>query len=199
MELITTEGDSLLRNIIRCLFFVLFLLMTSVLCAEESKSSKDLIRYVSADSVGIKDKPSIRSKEFYTLSYAEVVVLEEENDKWSFVYLQNDPAVKGWVSTSALTKRKIVSNGKKRLVEADEIALAGKGLDKSLDDISEFQDDNFDIDKKNPIASIFKNVFGKTDEINYFEFLASEDEKSVSDQDLFDFIENGKLKLQEEE
>lgn len=159
--------------------------------AEESKDSKDVLRYVSADSIGIKEKASIRAKDFYVLSYADVVVLDREDGKWCFIHLPDNPSVKGWVSTSALSKRKIVANGRERFVEADEIALAGKGLDKSLSDI---QTDTGD----DEIVSFLKMVFGvESEEKNYFDYLETVDSTSVNEQELFDFIEDGQLKLQD--
>lgn len=175
--------------------FILFLLMPICVFAAGNKSDanenqsevKEELRYVSADSIGLKEKASIRGKDFYVLVYAEVVVVEEEKDKWTFVHVKENPAIKGWISTSALSKRKIVANGRARFMEADEIALAGKGLDKSLNEIQKEQD----------ISDIIAKFFGETEEKNYYDFLENIDSTSVNQQELFDFIDDGKLKLQD--
>lgn len=196
-----------MKTLLKKIIFVLILSLPSLIWAEEignQSISKEKLRYVSADNAGLKDKASIRAKDVYELVYAEVVVLEEEKGNWSFVSVFENPSVKGWVNSGVLSKRKIVANGRKRFVEADEIALAGKGLDKSLEDIQQSQEDVFskddlNLEEKNPIASLFKRMFSSEEEKNYFDYLAKVDESSVNSQELSDFIDEGKLILQEEE
>ncbi len=89
-------------------------------------------RYVSVQSLAIKEKASNRSKTVASISYGDEVTVSKTSGKWSLVSPKSSPSVKGWVSTSALSKRKIVK-GKTVTTDASEISLAGKGFSEGLE------------------------------------------------------------------
>ena len=89
-------------------------------------------RYISVKSLALKEKASNASKTVTTLSYADEVTLSQVSGKWSLISPKSNPSVKGWVSSSALSKRKIVA-GKAVKTDASEISLAGKGFSEGLE------------------------------------------------------------------
>ena len=90
------------------------------------------VRYISVQSLALKEKASNVSKTLGTLSYGDEVTVTKESGKWSLVSPAASPSLKGWVSTSALSKRKIVA-GKAVKTDASEISLAGKGFSEGLE------------------------------------------------------------------
>lgn len=169
----------------KSLIFLILICFSYCIFAESNE--KQNLRYVSADSIAVKQKPSVRAKQLHTLSYADVVIFKGEQGNWSYVIFQDDQNIKGWVNTSALSKRKIVANGRERFMEADEIALAGKGLDKSLGELQSTSE----VDEFDEFMKFLAN--NSTDENGYYSFLESIDSSYIDEQDLYDFIEAGKL------
>jgi uncharacterized protein YgiM (DUF1202 family) len=84
-------------------------------------------RYISVQSLAMKEKTSNTSKTVGTLSYGDEVTVAQVSGKWTQVSPKTSPSVKGWVNSSALSKRKIVK-GKTIKTDASEISLAGKGF-----------------------------------------------------------------------
>ncbi len=89
-------------------------------------------RYVSVQTLAIKEKASNKSKTVASVSYGDEVTVSKTSGKWSLVSPKSSPSVSGWVSTSALSKRKIVK-GKAVTTDASEISLAGKGFSEGLE------------------------------------------------------------------
>jgi uncharacterized protein YgiM (DUF1202 family) len=82
--------------------------------------------------VGVKNAPLKAGTGFFqktnaTVYYGDAVVVVSEQKNWVQVRLQTNSSVRGWVSASSLTKKKIIT-GKTVSASADEIALAGKGF-----------------------------------------------------------------------
>ncbi|MBQ9539307.1 MAG: SH3 domain-containing protein [Treponema sp.] len=95
-------------------------------------------RYISVQSLALKEKASNSSKTVKTLSYGDEVTVAQVSGKWSLVSPVSSPSVKGWVSSSSLSKRKIVA-GKAVTTDASEISLAGKGFSEGIE--SEYRKD----------------------------------------------------------
>ena len=89
-------------------------------------------RYISVQSLAMKEKASGSSKTVRTLTYGDEVTVTQVSGKWTQVSPKASPSVKGWVSSSALSKRKIVK-GKSITTDASEISLAGKGFSEGLE------------------------------------------------------------------
>ncbi|MCR5622660.1 MAG: SH3 domain-containing protein [Treponema sp.] len=126
-------------------------------------------RYISVQSLAMKEKSSNTSKTVGTLSYGDEVTVAKVSGKWTQVSPKATPSVKGWVSSSALSKRKIVT-GKSVKTDANEISLAGKGFTEGFEnrDAASWDTDDPSVD------SIESN--------------------SVSDEEMQAFIKEGKLR-----
>lgn len=88
-------------------------------------------RYISVQTLAMKEKASGTSKTVGTLAYGDEVTVTQVSGKWTQVSAKASPSVKGWVSSSALSKRKIVK-GRSITTDASEISLAGKGFTEGL-------------------------------------------------------------------
>ncbi len=121
-------------------------------------------RYVSVQSLAIKEKSSNTSKTIATVSYGDELTLIKESGKWTQVSPKASPSVKGWVSSSALSKRKIVA-GKSVKTDANEISLAGKGFAEGFEnrDASSWDTDNaaVDIIEGNTVSDAERQAFIK--------------------------------------
>ncbi len=121
-------------------------------------------RYVSVQSLAIREKSSNTSKTLATASYGDELTLIKESGKWTQVSPKSNPSVKGWVSTSALSKRKIVT-GKSVKTDANEISLAGKGFAEGFEnrDASSWDTDNPAVDsiEGNTVSDAERQAFIK--------------------------------------
>lgn len=111
--------------------------------------------YVSVEENILKDKPSFFAKDCSTVYYGEEVLVLETKGKWSKIKLISDSDVFGWISSSSLTKKKIVASGSRVNVSTSELALAGKGFNAEIE--SEYKNqtntnyDAVDIVEKNKV------------------------------------------------
>ena len=96
-----------------------------------SDSSK--LQYVTLDPAPLQEKASAASKKIGTVDYASAVKVIQEKKGWVFVSLADDPSVQGWLPATALTTKKIKAKGKAANADADEIALAGKGFNSTIE------------------------------------------------------------------
>jgi len=84
----------------------------------------------------LRNKPSFLGKILVNLNYADRVTVKKEQDDWFKVQPENN-ATSGWVHVSALSTKKIVlAKGSKDVTSAassDELALAGKGFNKEVE------------------------------------------------------------------
>jgi len=79
-------------------------------------------------SAPIKESASFFAKDLGSLSLGDAVTLVREGGKWSQV---RTGAITGWVLSSSLSVRRIVSSGVSAV--ATEIPLAGKGFSPELE------------------------------------------------------------------
>lgn len=91
--------------------------------------------YVSTQKGLLKSKASGSSKTVATLSYGDQVSVLSTQSKWCEITVTTGAAVgeKGWMLTSALTKKKIIAKGNKVTADASELALAGKGFSSEIE------------------------------------------------------------------
>ncbi len=123
----------------------------------------------------LRKKPSFLGKVVVNLAYADrVTVKQKKNDWYEVIPVSNKNG--GWVHVSALSKKKIVLNpGSKDIKNAassDELALAGKGFNKQVEN---------DFKKKNKNAD-FKRI-DKMEKI------------VVSSKEMQNFLKKGGLKV----
>ncbi len=80
--------------------------------------------YVSVKSTNLKAKPAGSSKNVASVKYGDPLTWVKTDGNWTLV---SNGKSEGWISTTAITKRRIVANSKVN-TDAKEIALAGKGF-----------------------------------------------------------------------
>ena len=122
----------------------------------------------------LRSKPSFLGKIVTNLAYADQVDVKKEKDDWYEVVPKNNKGG-GWVHVSALSEKRIVlkANSKdlKSAASSDEIALAGKGFNKQVEE---------QYKKKNKKAD-----FSQVDNMEKI---------VISSQDMQDFLTSGGLK-----
>lgn len=149
----------------------LFMLISALLPAKGKKDNKPM--YVSVVSLSVKDKASFFASEVGQLSYGEPVFVLAEKKSWTKIQSIDQEEIIGWVSEKSLTKKKLIASEGNVDTNADELALAGKGFSKAIEGAySEEYDVSFDV----------------VDEI---------EDNTVSDDEVLDFLKEGKLNLPE--
>lgn len=95
----------------------------------------------------LRNKPSFLGKIVLSLNYADPVTVKQEENNWLEVSPENKNQG-GWVHVSALSSKEIILNpGSKDIEKAassDEVALAGKGFNKEVE--QDFKKKNKNID-----------------------------------------------------
>ena len=104
----------------------------------------------------LRNQPSFLGKVVSTLAYGDQVSVREERASWLHVATGKG---EGWTHSSALTSKKIILNPDSREVRAstssEEIALAGKGFNKQVEQEYRRQNRNVDftwVDKMEQIV-----------------------------------------------
>ena len=82
----------------------------------------------------------------------------EEKGKWAKVRLNIDYSIIGWINTSSLTKKKIVSTSNRVSASTEELALAGKGFNAEIE--SEYK--KSDIVNYDAVDKLEKNMVSFT-------------------------------------
>ncbi len=108
--------------------FLLFCLGSPFFAASKTKTM-----YVKLESAQLKAKPASSSKKVGTAGYAAAVTVLKAEESWSYVQLADDSSVEGWIPNSALTSKKIKDKKNAASADADEIALAGKGFNSTIE------------------------------------------------------------------
>ena len=124
------------------------LLLFVVLClaVPSFSASKTKTQYVAIDPAPLKAKPAASSKKVGSVEYAAAVRVIKEDKSWVYVQLVDDESVEGWLPASALTSKKLNDKGSSASANADEIALAGKGFNSTIEAVyAEQYEMNFDI------------------------------------------------------
>jgi uncharacterized protein YgiM (DUF1202 family) len=102
---------------------------------------------VQVKEVQLRSTPSFLGKIVTTIAYTEKVEVLEEKGDWMKVVVK-DSSTDGWIHSSALTKKEIILKpGKddiKRAVSSDEVVLAGKGFNATVEE--HFKEQNSEVD-----------------------------------------------------
>ncbi len=96
-------------------------------------AAKTKTMYVKIESAQLKAKPAAAGKKVGTVEYAAAVNVLKSEDNWSYVQLADDSSLEGWLPNSALTSKKIKDKNTAASADADEIALAGKGFNSTIE------------------------------------------------------------------
>ncbi len=94
----------------------------------------------------LRNKPSFLGKVVTMLGYGDKVEIAKEENSWVKVSSAKNKG--GWIHISALTEKEIIVNANSRDINtsasSDEIALAGKGFNKQVEE--QFKQNNKGID-----------------------------------------------------
>ncbi len=151
-----------------CLFLAASL-CSIVFAAGTGKKSDTL--WVSVETASLREKPGRFSKESAVVAYGTQLVLIDESGDWYYVRTEID-GKQGWIPSGMVTKRKIVV-GHMASANADEISLAGKGFSQEVEDLY----------KEQGLVD-----FSQIDQI---------ERVMVSEQDMYDFLLEGNLVLED--
>ena len=120
----------------------LILLLAFVAFARGQKSMS-----VQVKEAQLRSAPSFMGKIITTIAYTKKVEVLEEKGDWMKVVVKGT-STDGWIHSSALTKKEIVLKpGKddiKRAVSSDEVVLAGKGFNATVEE--HFKEQNSEVD-----------------------------------------------------
>jgi len=108
-----------------------FILLIMAACAGSllfSQAAGRNTRYVSVQSVPVKDSTGFFAKEVGNLPLGTEVALLRDDGKWSEVRAGN---LSGWVASSSLSARRVAASNS--AVSATELALAGKGFSPDME------------------------------------------------------------------
>lgn len=150
------------KNILLILFIICFVCLPVA-----ARSNKGKTVYVSVESIESKDKPSFWGGDRDTFYYGDQVEIIGENKSWYNVK-STVTGKSGWLKDTAVTTKKIKA-GKKVSVNANEIALAGKGF-----------------------ASPIEAEYGSMYNLDY-DIVDEIEEDEISDLELKTFIDEGEL------
>jgi hypothetical protein len=106
------------------LFFAIYFFA----CALVFPQADGIRRYVAVHKAPLKESANFFAKDLGSLSLGDTVTLVREGSKWTQV---RAGAITGWVLSSSLSVRRIVSSGSNAV--ATEIALAGKGFSSEME------------------------------------------------------------------
>ena len=122
---------------------LLLIMLCLVLPLSAASKSKAKTQYVAIDPAPLKAKPTASAKKTGTIEYASAVIVLKEEKSWVYVCLESDKSVEGWLPATALTSKKIKAKGNSASANADEIALAGKGFNSTIEAVIE---DQYEVD-----------------------------------------------------
>jgi uncharacterized protein YgiM (DUF1202 family) len=112
------------------------LLVLFVLGAQAAWSADAGSMSVQVKQSQIRTAPSFLARIVATVNYGDRVVVVSRQGTWTQVFVAA-AGLKGWVHSSALTKKKIVLQAgavdANKTATSDELALAGKGFNKQVE------------------------------------------------------------------
>ena len=151
------------------IFLVFFLLASGVLFAQISKGET---AWVSAKTAALKSSTWFFAGTKGTLQMGAQVSVLQTSGNWAEVRSSANSSLSGWTQVSNLSARQVVASGAS--ASADEIALAGKGFSKEVEDS-------------------YKQKGG----VNYAD-VDKVEANTVSQDDLYKFVVDGKLNTGEQ-
>ena len=115
---------------------LLFTLCLVVLGGQAAWSSDAGSMSVQVKQSQVRTAPSFMARIIATLHYGDRVYVVSNQGTWTQVFMAA-VGIKGWVHTSALTRKKIVLKAGaadvNKTATSDELALAGKGFNKKVE------------------------------------------------------------------
>jgi len=127
--------------------FLLFTICLAFFAAQTARGADAGSMSVQVKQSQVRTAPSFMARIVATLQYGDRVDIVSSRGTWTQVFVSTG-GVKGWVHTSALTKKKIVlkagASDVSETATSDELALAGKGFNKKVE--GEFRTNNRNLD-----------------------------------------------------
>lgn len=114
----------------------ILIIMVLIISGATISANSDNMMSITVKKAQIRTSPSFLGKIVYILEYADRVEVFDERAGWFFIGIasSND---RGWVHSSALSKKKIVLKAGSENVGSNasnnEVALAGKGFNKQVE------------------------------------------------------------------
>ena len=108
--------------------FLLFILTLICICTPVFSQARDTRRYVSVETVVVKESAGFFAGEIGKLSLGDEVTMIRESGKWTEIQMGSKS---GWVPTASLSTRRIIASG--ATISATELALAGKGFSRAME------------------------------------------------------------------
>jgi hypothetical protein len=94
---------------------------------------KNKTAYVAVKNAELRTSASFFAGKKGALAYGEAVTIAKEDGKWTLVKSSSNAALSGWLSSANLTSKRILpASGSS--ASAQELALAGKGFNKEVED-----------------------------------------------------------------
>ena len=132
-------------------------------------------KYVAVEKSYLKSSTWFFARKIEVVTYGQSVEIISEKGNWVKVKMLDDSSVTGWISEKSLTSKKIVLRNDTRLsTSTEELALAGKGFTKEIENIYK---EEFNID---------------------FSLVDNMENSSIQEEDLLDFIKEGSLRGSEQ-
>jgi uncharacterized protein YgiM (DUF1202 family) len=110
------------------IMLTLVMLTAGILPAQVRQGST---QYVTAKSIDLKTSTGFFAGKAGKVSYGEQVKVLAVNGKWAQIQSVSNSSLKGWISVSNLTSKRITGGGGS--ASASEIALAGKGFNQEVE------------------------------------------------------------------
>ena len=108
--------------------FILFFLINGTVMAQLSQGGN---AWVSARTVSLKSSTGFFASNRGTVSYGDQVTVIQLSGKWAQVRAANN--LTGWMASTNLSARRIVLSPSAGGATASEVALAGKGFDRDVE------------------------------------------------------------------
>lgn len=124
--------EKILKNRKILLISIILLLSITKLFAVDNK-----VMSVTIKTTQVRSRPSFLGKVLYNLEYTNRVEILESISGW-FLVKSDKNIESGWVSSSALTEKKLVLNSNASDIDMNasgsEVALAGKGFNSQVEE-----------------------------------------------------------------
>ena len=111
-------------------FSILILFVAGTAMAQISQGGT---AWISARTVTLKSSTGFFASNRGTVSYGDQVSVLQVSGNWAEVRSANNPSLTGWMSSANLSSRRIVASGSTGSATASEMALAGKGFDRDIE------------------------------------------------------------------
>lgn len=146
------------------------ILSVAVLGCAQAFAAGPKPQYVQVDSAVVRVKASQFAASAGTLKLGDEVSIVESGKSWTKI-TSADGKISGWVPSSSLTSKKLIVKVQKTSANASEVAMAGKGLDKSFEKV---------------YSNLSSVSFAEVDKI---------EANACSEKDAIAFINEGKLNM----